>query len=285
MRKTLTIVIIPFLVLSFTCLISCKDRVSTKQLKNKAEEEQVKTLEKEIERNVYPLPIPAEVMKMLTELDVGSIIEKSNPVENAKKYYTSASRAINLGVFGADLSYATLYNIKQQVIDYMDAIRVLADELNMAKIYNAALYDTITMNYDNRDLLVKILTNAFNETYAYLSNNDQQNMALLVVGGAWVEGMYLTTLASEAAYQVAGIVSEAYDPVTIISKVLLEQKKSFELYLDLTKPYLNDPMMSDFIKNLEPIIRVYEGLGTRLTHDNINDITKAISSIKEKIII
>ena len=60
-----------------------------------------------------------------------------------------------------------------------------------------------------------------------LSENDQQPLALLVVGGAWVEGMYLTTHVSEAAYQVAGI-----------SKVLLEQKKSFELFLEITQPYM-----------------------------------------------
>ena len=103
------------------------------------------------------------------------------------------------------MSYATLYNIQQEVINYLNAIRSLANELNMAKIYNEDLYNQIKQNYDNRDALVKILTGAFNDSYAYLAENDQQPLALLVVGGAWVEGMYLTTHVSEAAYQVAGI--------------------------------------------------------------------------------
>jgi hypothetical protein len=211
---------------------------------------------------------------MLTELEVGFIIGISNPVENSKQYYTSAKRSMNLGVYGADLSYATLYNINQEVIDYMDAIRSLANELNMSKIYNAALYDSIKINFDYKDRLVKILTNAFNDTYAYMSENDQQTLALLVVGGAWVEGMYLTTHVSEAAYQVSGI-----------SKVLLEQKKSFELYLDLTKPYLEDAMVSDFVKTLDPIKNVYAKLGTSLTMQNIQDITEAISIIRNKVIL
>ena len=144
----------------------------------------------------------------------------------------------------------------------------------MSKIYNAPLYDSIKKNFDNKDRLVKILTDAFNDTYAYMSENDQQNLALLVVGGAWVEGMYLTTHVSEAAYQVAGI-----------SKVLIEQKKSFDLYLDLTKPYMEDPMIKDFVNTLDPIKKVYSGLGTSLTMDNIKDITTAISTIREKIIL
>ena len=78
----------------------------------------VKTIENQIETNVYPLPTSAAVIKMLTDLEVGYIIGISNPVENTKKYFSSTTRAINIGVFGADLSYATLYNIQQEVINY-----------------------------------------------------------------------------------------------------------------------------------------------------------------------
>jgi len=273
MKKTVAVAVILSLVFCFTGLMSCKDN-SAKKKQKEGELKQIKTIEKEIEKNVYPLPTSAEVIKMLTDLEVGFIIGISNPAENVKKYYTSASRSINLGVYGADLSYATLYNIEQKVIDYMDAIRTIANDLNMSRIYNAPLYDSIKANYDHRDKLVKILTNAFNETYQYMSENDQQTLALLVVGGAWVEGMYLTTHVSEAAYNVAGI-----------SKVLIEQKKSFELFLDLTKPYMDDPMISDFVKNLDPIKAVYAGLTTSLTEQNIKDITTAITIVRSKIIL
>ncbi len=272
MKKIFAGFILPLLIISLTCLTSCKDRATAKQQK-KVEKEQVKELETQIETNVYPLPTSAEVIKMLTELEVGYIIGISNPVENSKKYFSSSTRAINLGVFGADLSYATLYNIQQEVIDYLDAIRSLSNELNMSKIYNEDLYNKIKQNFDNRDELVKILTSAFNDTYAYLSENDQQPLALLVVGGAWVEGMYLTTHVSEAAYQVAGI-----------SKVLLEQKKSFELFLEITKPYITDPSVGDFVKLLDPVKKVYEGIGTSLTDQNIKDITKVIAEVREQIV-
>jgi len=157
---------------------------------------------------------------MLTDLEVGYMIGISNPVENSKKYFTSQSRAINLGGFGADLSYATLYNQQQEVISYLDAIRSLANELNMSKIYNEELYNKIKQNFDNKNELVKILTSSFNDTYSYLKDNDEQPLPCLLSEERWVEGMYLTTHVSEAAYQVAGI-----------SKVLLEQKKSFEMFI------------------------------------------------------
>ncbi len=273
MKKTITIVIIPIFILSLSGLSSCKNR-SEKKVKEKMELEQVKTIENEVEKNVYPLPTSAEVIKMLSDLEVGYILGISNPVENAKKYFTSTKRAMNLGVYGADLSYATLYNVQQQVINYLDAIRSLANELNMSKIYDETLYDRIKQNIDNKDELVKILKEAFNNTYAYLSDNDQQTLALLVVGGAWVEGVYLTTHVSEAAYQVAGI-----------AKVLLDQKESFDMFLEVTKPYMDDPSIKDFVDLLEPMKKINEGLTTSLTNQNIIDITKTIEGIRSQVVL
>jgi len=272
MKKSFAGVIITMLIISSVSFTSCKNRAAEKQ-KEASEQDQLQTLERELETHVYPLPTSAEVIKMLTDLEVGFIIGISNPVENTKKYFSSTTRAINLGVYGADLSYATLYNMQQEVINYMSAIRSLANELNMSKIYDETLYEKIKLNFDNRDLLVDILSAAFNDTYGYLNENDQQSLALLVVGGAWVEGMYLTTHVSEAAYQVAGI-----------SKVLLEQKQSFELFLELTQPYSTDPSVGDFVKVLEPVKKVYEGIGTSLTEQNIKYITVAITAVREKIV-
>jgi hypothetical protein len=272
MKKIIAILMLPALLASFTGLTGCKNKKAIKEQKI-VEVQTVDTIKKNIEANVYPLPTSAEVIKMLTNLEVGYIIGISNPVENSKKYFSSTARSVNMGVYGADLSYATLYNQNQAVNNYMNAIRDLSNELNMSKIYDASLYDRIHQNFDNRDTLVKILTGAFNDTYNYLADNDQQSLALLVVGGAWVEGMFLTTHVSAAAYQVAGI-----------SKNLLEQKKSFEMFLEITKPYANDAIVSDFVKGLDPIKKVYDKLGTSLTDQNIKDITKAIEEVREQII-
>lgn len=272
MKKIFAGFILPLLIISSACLTSCKDKSKAKQLK-KDEKQQVEVIQSQIEKNVYPLPTSAEVIKMLTEFEVGYSIGITNPYENVKKYFSSQQRAMNLGAFGADLSYATLYNQQQEVLNYLEAIKSLSNELNMSKVYKEDMYTVIRDNFDNRDTLVKILTSEFSDTYAYLYDNEEQPLALLVVGGAWIEGMYLTTQVSDAAYQVAGI-----------SKVLLEQKKSFDTYLEITKPYLNNQSVGDFVKLLDPVNKVYEGLGTSLTEQNIKDITKVIVAVREEIV-
>ena len=277
MKKTISALLLPLLLAGFmivtsnTSCKSCKNR-STREQK-KIEMNEADTILNQMEKKVYPLPTSAEVIKMLTDLEVGYIFGISNPVANSKKYIKSTDRAINLGGYGADLSYATLYNMQQEVLNYLSVLRSLANELNMSQIYDESWYEKIRKNFDNRDELVKILTEAFQSTYSYLVDNKQETLALLVVGGAWVEGMYLTTHVSEAAYQVAGI-----------SKNLLEQKESFNTFLEVTKPYENDPDISNFLAILEPIKKVYEGLTTSLTQQNIIDITKAIEGIRAQII-
>jgi hypothetical protein len=271
MKRIIGLFMLPMVIAGMTCITSCKNKA--KQEQKKIELDQMQTVEQRMEANVDSLPTSAEVIKLLSDLEVGYIFGISNPVENTKKYFRSDSRAINLGVYGADLSYATLYNIQQSVLDYLSAIRTLSSELNMSQIYDETLYDKIKQNFDYKDKLVEILSDAFDATYAYLSENEQQPLALLVVGGAWVEGMYITTHVSEAAYQVAGI-----------SKNLLEQKASFELYLEITKPYMEDPLVRDFVSKLDPIKTVYEGLSTSLTEKNIMDITRAIEEIRSQIV-
>jgi hypothetical protein len=276
MKKAIIVLILPLMIFGIVGLTSCGNR-SSKQSKGKESEAQIKsevdTFKKAIIKNVYPLPTSAQVIKLLTEMEVGYQIGVTNPAENVKKYYTNKTRAVAVGIYGADLSYVTLYNIMQEVTKYMDVLKGLANELNLSQIYKPALYDSIKANFDNKDKLVAVLTNAFNETYSYMTENDQQSLALLVVGGGWVEGMYLTCLVNDAAYQDARF-----------SKVLLDQKKSFELYLDLTKPYSDDPAIKEMLKNMEPVKKVYDGLGTSLTLNNIKDITKAISTVRAKII-
>jgi len=274
MKKVTLIAIMTLLVVCVASITSCKNKATKeKEARIEKESEEIETIKKEIEKNVYPLPTSAEVVKMLTDLEVGYMIGITNPASNAKKYIKSDKKAVNLGVYGADLSYVTLYNVQDKVQEYLEALRLLANDLNMGRIYDVGLYDSIKIYFDDRDKLVQLLTDTFNETYEYLSENEQQNLALLVVGGAWVEGMYLTTHVSETAYNVVGI-----------SKVLLEQKNSFELYLDITQPYADDPMIKSFLKLLEPMKKIYERLSTSLTEQDIKDITAAITLIREKII-
>lgn len=274
--KKIVFVLVSLSLLASISLNSCnsdkKKKDSTEQ--KKIEIDEPEKLTSEIEESIKALPTSAEVIKMLTELDVKYINGISNPPANVDQYILTESKAINLGIYGADLSYVTLYNMNQEVIDYLDAIRRLAGELNLSKLYDEGLYDNISNKYDEKDELVDILAGTFNETYSYLSSNDQLPLALMVVAGAWVEGMYITTHISESVFHVEGIV-----------RVLLEQKQTFELFLEIAESHPDDPEVMKLLKELQPIKEVYKGVDeTSLTITNVADITRVIEEVRAKFV-
>jgi hypothetical protein len=272
MKKIFTKVLVAAIIVAAAGSYSCKNRGESKKMKeiNRME---LEVLEQKIEENVYPLPTSAEVIKQLTEMDLGYILGSTNPPGNASNYVESYSRSVNLGVYGADLSYSTLYNMQQDVIDYLSAIRSLALEQNLSKIYDETLYDRIRNNFDNRDTLVNLLTDAFDRTYAYMVDAGQANLAMLMVGGAWVEGMYLTLSVSESGGHLSGF-----------ETVLLEQKESFELFEELANPHTDDPLVSRILAELQPVREFYAGVGTSLTLEQIEAMKKAVTAVRSELI-
>ncbi|HNT93866.1 MAG: hypothetical protein H6545_01910 [Bacteroidales bacterium] len=272
MKKTLAKILVAVMIVTVAGASSCKNRGESRKQKE-INPVELEALEKKIEENVYPLPTSAEVIKKLTDMDLGYILGATNPPDNARNYVESYNRSVNLGVYGADLSYSTLYNMQQDVIDYLAAIRTLALEQNLSKIYDESLYDRIKENFDNRDTLVTILTDAFDRTYAYMVDAGQANLALLMVGGAWVEGMYLTLSVSESGGHLSGFES-----------TLLEQKKSFELFLELASPHSSDPLIERILAAVQPVKDVYDTLNTSLTMDEIESLKKAVNSVRSELI-
>ncbi len=272
MKKTFTKVLVVMMLIAIASAYSCKNRGESKS-KTEINAIEGQVLEQKIEENVYPLPTSAEVIKKLSDLDLGYILGASNPPSSARNYVSSYSRAVNLGVFGADLSYSTLYNMQQDVIDYMQSMRTMANDLNLSKIYDESLYDEIKANFDNRDTLVTILTGAFDRTYSYMVDAGQANLALLMVGGAWIEGMHLTLSVSESGAHLTGF-----------EQVLVDQKKSFEMYEEIAKPYAEDALVAKFLAGLQPVRDEYATLTTSLTMQNIEDLKKAVGEVRTALI-
>jgi len=272
MKTIFTKILVAVMILTVAGAYSCKNRGESKKQKE-INIVELNALEEKIEENVYPLPTSAEVIKKLTDMDLGYIIGSTNPPANVRKYVESYNRSINIGVYGADLSYSTLYNMQQDVIDYLSAIRTLALEQNLSKIYDESLYDEIRANFDNRDTLVSVLTDAFDRTYSYMVDAGQANLALLMVGGAWVEGMYLTLAVSETGGHISGFES-----------VLLEQKNSFELFEELAKPHTEDPLVSRILVTMQPVRDFYAGIGTSLTLEQIEAMKKAVTAVRSELI-
>ncbi len=230
-------------------------------------------IRKQVQEFLYPLPTSMEVVQMLQDIGISYIIGISNPIENVDKYMSSGSKAIALGVYGSDLSYASVYNMQQDVISYLDVIKKLASELYLQDVYNEKIIKRINNNLNNKDSLVNILTNVLFESYNKLNQNGKGDIALMMVTGGWIEALYLTTHVS----------ANSYDNYELV-KIIADQKKSLDKLMDVLNERKGDASMDNLINTLQPLKKLYDEAGDSMTEKQLKAISAEVEKIRNKLL-
>ena len=81
-------------------------------------------------RIFYSLPSPLETAMLIKNAGAEYNEGLMNPTENTSRYITSKSKALNLGIYSTDLSYASLFDQTQATLSYIEAAKEMADGLN-----------------------------------------------------------------------------------------------------------------------------------------------------------
>jgi len=232
-----------------------------------------KAITKEVKDVVYPLPTTFELTSMLNRIGADYIIGISNSTENADKYFTEKARALNLGIYSADLSYASTYHRKQETMLFLKASKKLIDNLEITSAYNETLVNQVEKNIDNKEELVKIITNSFYDTYAYLNKNGKANLSLFVVSGSFIEGLYIATHISENTFSNPEIV-----------KVIFDQKSSLESLIKVLQQEAQDANIASLIKDLTGLKASYDKIEGSMTKVQLDEITASVVKLREAIV-
>lgn len=222
---------------------------------------------------VYPLPTSFEVTEMLNRIEASYIIDLSNAPENVDKYLTEKSKALNLGVYSADLSYASTYNQQQYIVDYMTASRKLVESLDMSAAVDPELPKKIEQNENNKDELIKLITESFYDTYDYLNKNDRASVSVMIIAGSFVEGLYIATNISDNTYNNKEMV-----------KIVMTQKDPMIKMMELLEKYSATDYvreMIDELKTLHAVFSSFEEGG--ITEVQLEQIKTEIKRLREMI--
>lgn len=193
----------------------------------------------------YALPSPFEVAAMLKSSGVAFDEGILNPVDNLSKYSTSRSMALNLGVYGADLSFASMFDQTQSSILYMSAVRKLCEELGISSAFTPETMERLEANQDNQDSVQQIVSDAYLEANAYLKENERDNTSALILAGGWVEGLYIATR-----------LTNPDSPNEDLMLMVAEQKYSLENLVALLESYQGNDI-SDILEDLSGLVEIY----------------------------
>jgi len=141
----------------------------------------------------YSLPSPLETAMLLKTAGVNYNETILNGLTNVDKYSTNRSKALNLGIYTTDLSFACLFDQPQTSLNYMDATKKLANDMGISDAIDEETMKRLKENLDNRDVVMDIISETFLNSSSYLKENDQQDVAAMVLVGGWVEGLYIGT--------------------------------------------------------------------------------------------
>ena len=291
MKKTV------FIVFASTLLLACGSDEVVEDIidENNVEVNDEKTIERaeKAQKVFQTIPSPFETASIFEEAGIGYNSAITNPVENIDKYTTSTQQALNLGVYGADLSYANIHDQSQESMFYMNCSKKMADALGVSGAFTAEAIERIEVNMNNRDSMMTIVSDAFWTCDAYLKENGQDNLSALIIAAGWIEGLYLGT---------RGVSEE--NPNQDLMQRIAEQKYSLNNLIDLVQSYDDEEVkkISEKLKQLQATYDKIEeqeaettvsegdtptiGGGTTLnyTPENILAISTTVENIRNEII-
>ena len=232
----------------------------------------------------YSLPAPHEVaMFLIQNEDSYFDQELLSDVSQSYNYTTEASKAYNLGVYSADLSYASLFDQNQVVINYMATTKTIAEQLGILDAFDQETIELLEQNVNDRDEVMKIISESFMDSDAYLQENDRHEIGAMILIGGWIEGVYLAVMLSE---------KDPLNNVPLTSSIL-EQQLSLELMVQFLNDFDETSTHLGLMKtDMIDLYEVYNSLETNVTDDGYLTVSEEefvkictkIENLRKKII-
>src|ERR1051325_295786 len=146
----------------------------------------------------YAIPSPIELAQLIQKAGATYNKDLLNNPNDANKYNTNTSKALNLGVYGADLSYTSVFDDNtQESILYLAATRKLAEQLGVGNAFDEKTVDRMQANSGKKDSLFGIISDSYMTTDQLLKESQRENASSLVIAGGFIEALYLGTQLSK----------------------------------------------------------------------------------------
>lgn len=230
---------------------------------------------KKAEKIFYTLPSPLESAMLIKS--AGALFDHNllNPVENTNNYNTNKSKALNLGIYTCDLSFASLYDQTQLIIDYMNAAKKMADGLGILDAISKEDIDRLEENIHNTEVIMDIVSQTYMNSNSYLEDNGQSAMAAMVLTGGWIEGLYISTRLVDM---------KDFNTDKLVGRII-DQKLSVDILLNLLDSSKGNPAIDDIIVQVTKIKAVFDKISLKTSpvrpeYDNNSNVTVLKSEVK-----
>ncbi|MBU0763904.1 MAG: hypothetical protein KJ607_03610 [Bacteroidetes bacterium] len=252
------------------CMIiaqSCTDSTTQQNIDDILADDTVQVKENEDDAKIIfrNVPSPVEMASLLKR--AGAKYDESilNPVENKNNYSSNISMALNLGVYSADLSFASMFNQSQASINYLATCKKLAEDLGIMDAISSGTMNRMEDNIQNKDSLMNIISETLMNSDSFLKENERASTAAIVLVGGWLEGLYLATEISKTTEEN----KELIDRIT-------DQRLSLETLLALLGDHKDDPDVQTINAELITIADIFKTVS--VTTSKVEAVTDTVKN-------
>jgi hypothetical protein len=224
-------------------------------------------------RIFYSLPSPLETAMLIKNAGAVYDEELMNPVSNTSKYITAKSKALNLGVYSTDLSYASLFDQSQATLDYISAAKEMADGLNILDAIDEETVTQLEEQINNRDAIIDIISETLMNSSSFLKENDLEGTASVVLVGGWIEGLFIAT----------SLVNENELDGNKLVERIVDQKLSLDIMIKLLESTPEDQDAQDVLEDVRALKTIFDKITINQGEASVvEDPDTQVSTIKSE---
>ena len=214
---------------------------------------------------IHAIPSPVEMTSLIRYSGAAYNEEMLHPTNGAERYTSNFKKALNLGVYGADLGYMNIYEKSNNSISQISVVRDLADGLKVGQFFDFSTLRRLASSTADIDSVIYITTKGFSEMDSYLREQKRGNISVLIASGTWLEGMYIAT-------QVA---SES--PNEELIERIGEQKEVLDKIVKIVEVYKADPDFEQLLEKMQGLKSAYDEV--TITHTYAEPTSKEIDGV------
>lgn len=224
------------------------------------------------------LPSPLESAMLIKSAGAAFDGKLLNPVSRQDNYLTRKAMALNLGIYTCDLSFASLYEQTQLLIDYMNAAKKMADGLGILDAIKEEDINKLEENINNSEVIMTVVSQTFMNSNSYLEDNGQPATAAIVLVGGWIEGLYLST-------QLVDM--KEFNGNKLVSKII-DQKLSIDILIDLLNSSKGNPAIDELLPQVQSLKAVFDKINlttsdVKAEYDAASNTTILKSEVKSNL--
>ena len=220
---------------------------------------------------LFSIPSPIQTAMLIKKKGGNydnTILSKPGNISN---YGTSYQKALNLGVFGADLGYTSIYDQQQDALEYINTVNQLSKDLGISGAFDQELLERFSENTSNEDSLVKIITQAYRKGDQFLKENDQKDISVLILTGGWIEALYFATDVAEKTKN-----KDIYQRIA-------EQKNTLSSLIAILKEYKSSDAFDELISGMEKLKIAFDKVQSSYVFiEPVTDESKRLTTFKNK---